>query len=88
MRARLSRPITLSWWRKSGDEFRDAVQERNRSKVGRMARLRGQVDAVTREPDDLQALVDAEVAERLAKMRADERGGAAVRLPMPAAGAE
>lgn len=36
--------VTLAWWRKSGDEFRDAMQERNRSKVGRMARLRGQVE--------------------------------------------
>lgn len=38
--------IALCWWRKAGDEFRAAVQERNRSKVGRMARLRGQVDIV------------------------------------------
>lgn len=41
--------VTLSWWRKSGDEFRAAMQERNRSKVGRMARLRGQVEVT--EPD-------------------------------------
>ena len=38
--------IALCWWRKAGDEFRSAVQERSRSKVGRMARLRGQVDIV------------------------------------------
>jgi len=36
--------VTVSWWRKSGDEFRAAMQERNRSKVGRMARLRGHVE--------------------------------------------
>jgi hypothetical protein len=36
--------VAISWWRKSGDEFRAAVQERQRSKVGRMARLRGQVE--------------------------------------------
>lgn len=36
--------VTLTWWRKSGDEFREAMQERNRSKVGRMARLRGKVE--------------------------------------------
>jgi hypothetical protein len=36
--------VTLGWWRKSGDEFREAMQERGRSKVGRMARLRGQVE--------------------------------------------
>jgi len=38
--------VTVAWWRKSGEEFREAVQERNRSKVGRMARLRGQVELV------------------------------------------
>ena len=38
--------ITLCWWRKQGDEFRAAMQERNRSKVGRMARLRGKVEKV------------------------------------------
>ena len=38
--------ITIAWWKKEGDEFRSAVAERNRSKVGRMARLREQVDSV------------------------------------------
>jgi Initiator Replication protein len=33
--------VTLTWWRKSGEEFQAAMKERNRSKVGRMARLRG-----------------------------------------------
>src|ERR1700730_13427514 len=45
--------VTLAWWRKSGEEFRAAMQERNRSKVGRMARLRGQVEvaeALNSEP--------------------------------------
>lgn len=36
--------FTLAWWKKQGDEFRAAMQERNRSKVGRMARLRGEVE--------------------------------------------
>ena len=36
--------ITVAWWRKAGDEFRASIEERNRSKVGRMARLRGQVE--------------------------------------------
>lgn len=36
--------VTIAWWRKTGDEFRTAIDERNRSKVGRMARLRGQVE--------------------------------------------
>jgi hypothetical protein len=38
--------VALAWWRKSGDDFRDAMQERNRSKVGRMARLKGKVQKV------------------------------------------
>jgi hypothetical protein len=33
--------VTLGWWKKEGDEFRAAMRERNSSKVGRMARLRG-----------------------------------------------
>lgn len=36
--------FTLTWWKKQGDEFRAAMQERNRSKVGRMARLRDEVE--------------------------------------------
>jgi hypothetical protein len=40
--------VTMAWWRKEGDEFREANAERQRSKVGRMARLRG--DVVTVEP--------------------------------------
>jgi hypothetical protein len=36
--------VTLAWWRKSGDEFQTAMAERNRSKVGRMSRLRGQLE--------------------------------------------
>jgi hypothetical protein len=38
--------VTMAWWRKSGEEFREAMQERNRSKVGRMARLKGKVERV------------------------------------------
>lgn len=36
--------VVISWWSKSGEEFRAAMEERNRSKVGRMARLRGEVE--------------------------------------------
>ena len=36
--------VAIAWWSKSGEEFRAAMQERNRSKVGRMARLRGEVE--------------------------------------------
>ncbi len=36
--------VTIAWWRKEGEEFRAAMQERNRCKSGRMARLRGEVE--------------------------------------------
>ena len=36
--------VAISWWKKSAEEYRAASEERNRSKVGRMARLRGQVE--------------------------------------------
>jgi hypothetical protein len=33
--------VTVAWWRKTGDDLRATIAERNASKVGRMARLRG-----------------------------------------------
>ena len=39
--------VTIAWWRKTGDEFRGAIEERNRSKLGRMARLKGLVETVS-----------------------------------------
>jgi hypothetical protein len=38
--------VTVVWRRKEGDDFRAAMQERNRSKIGRMARLKGVVETV------------------------------------------
>jgi len=38
--------VTAAWWKKQGDEFRDAMRERDQSKLGRMARLRGKVETV------------------------------------------
>lgn len=61
--------VTMTWWPKQGNEFRAAMAERNRPKVGRMARLKGQVEQLT--PDRV-ALVNAEVTEKLEKMRAEE----------------
>ena len=48
VRAHSRAPVTavsLAWWRKQGDEFRAAHAERQRSKAGRMARLRGTLEA-------------------------------------------
>jgi hypothetical protein len=58
--------VTVAWWRKSGDEFRASVDERNRSKLGRMSRLRGQLEttqaaepASSAPPDRIEATVRA-----------------------------
>lgn len=39
--------VHVVWWKKSQEELDDALRERNRSKVGRMARLRGNVEVLT-----------------------------------------
>jgi hypothetical protein len=76
--------VAITWWRKRGDEFRAAMQERSRPKFGRMARLKGQVEPLAA---DHVALVNAEVAEKLEKMRAEERAklAAAARKKLTAA---
>ncbi len=38
--------IAISWRSKTPDEFRASIKERNRSKVGRMARLKGMAEEV------------------------------------------
>ena len=50
--------MTVTWWRKEGDEFGAVMQERDRSKVGRMARLRGTVEAVRLVPLALPGSAD------------------------------
>jgi hypothetical protein len=39
--------VAFCWWRKSPEDMAVAVRERNRSKVGRMARLKGTVETAT-----------------------------------------
>jgi Initiator Replication protein len=39
--------VTMAWWRKSSEEMAAAIRERNRSKVGRMARLKGAIETAT-----------------------------------------
>jgi hypothetical protein len=39
--------VTVAWSRKQGDDFRAVKRELNRSKIGRMARLRGDVEEIT-----------------------------------------
>lgn len=38
--------VAVAWWPKEGDEYRAALKERQRPKVGRMARLKGKVDQI------------------------------------------
>jgi Initiator Replication protein len=64
--------VALAWWRKTGEEFRNAMQERNRSKVGRMARLKGKVENVKAEPVRA-AEAHAALAAELAEMQVKER---------------
>jgi hypothetical protein len=43
-------PITgvmLGWWRKTGEDYRATYQGRQRPKLGRVARLKGAVEAAT-----------------------------------------
>jgi Initiator Replication protein len=39
--------VVVAWRKQEGDEFRASMLERDRSKIGRKARLRGTVDAIT-----------------------------------------
>jgi hypothetical protein len=64
---------SISWWKLQGDEFREAMAERNRSKVGRMARLKGKVEKVEALEGDRVAAAHSELAAQLAAMRAKER---------------
>jgi hypothetical protein len=62
--------VTVAWWRKSGEEFKSAIEERNRSKVGRMARLRGQVEtAEALAPQLPSPPLQEKVAATVAAMR-------------------
>jgi hypothetical protein len=40
--------VSMAWWKKEGEEYRAALQERDRPKVGRMARLKGTVEEIPR----------------------------------------
>jgi Initiator Replication protein len=42
--------ITVAWWKKEGDEFRATMRERDHSKIGRMARLKGAVPQARMAP--------------------------------------
>jgi Initiator Replication protein len=65
--------IPVCWRRPEPDEFRAAIQERNRHKAGRMARLRGTVEKAEPVGPRLPSAADhAELAAKVEKMRAEE----------------
>ena len=41
--------VVVTWRKQEGEEFRASTQERNRSKIGRRSRLRGEVEAIVIE---------------------------------------
>jgi hypothetical protein len=38
--------VTITWWRKQGEAYRDTLRELRRPKIGRMARLKGTVEQI------------------------------------------
>jgi hypothetical protein len=52
--------VTIAWWRKEGDEYRNVLRELKRPKVGRLARLKGTVEQVM--PPLVSVTPPAEVA--------------------------
>lgn len=38
--------VTVAWWRKKGEEYRQTLRELQRPKLGRMARLKGKVEDI------------------------------------------
>lgn len=54
--------VSLAWWQKDAGEYRATSAERQRSKLGRMARLRGTVDSIL--PVEPVELLGALVAQR------------------------
>ena len=65
--------FALTWWKKQGDEFREALQERSRSKVGRMARLKGNVEKIDLARHGQMTAARTGLAETLATRRDKRR---------------
>ncbi|MBV8092345.1 MAG: replication initiation protein, partial [Acetobacteraceae bacterium] len=42
--------VVIAWWKKTPEELQATLKERNRSKIGRLARLRGTVETSTVAP--------------------------------------
>jgi hypothetical protein len=53
--------VAIGWWAKGPEDFQSAIQERNRSKVGRMARLRREAETITPGKAEMLEALDAEL---------------------------
>ena len=42
--------VVVTWWKKEGDQFREAIHERERPKLGRRARLKAQIEVARSNP--------------------------------------
>lgn len=62
--------VAISWWKKSAEEYKAALEERNRPKVGRMARLRGEVENAEALSPELQLSQPDKVSATVEAMRA------------------
>jgi hypothetical protein len=47
--------VTVSWWRKQGEAYRDTLRELRRPKVGRTARLKGTVERIIPDAPEIPA---------------------------------
>jgi hypothetical protein len=47
--------VTVTWWRKQGEAYRDTLRELRRPKVGRMARLKGTVERIIMDAPEIPA---------------------------------
>jgi hypothetical protein len=45
--------VTVTWWRKQGEAYRDSLRELRQPKVGRMARLKGTVERIIPDAGEL-----------------------------------
>ena len=62
--------VAISWWKKSAEDYKAALEERNRPKVGRMARLRGEVENAEAPSPELKLSQPDRVSATVEAMRA------------------
>jgi hypothetical protein len=66
--------ISVTWWRKEGDEFRAVMRERNGSKMGRMARLCSQIEVAAPASSRLSPTTEVKPASKGLDLFSDDDG--------------